>query len=93
MPPTVYDVQAFDCHVVNPNFVPEGETGFDAEKGKNMTVVVLVSGIVKIGEPAKVRQFSETFVLVPDYDAAKAKRKGKASKGWLIQSQTFRFVV
>ena len=95
MPDSLYEVQNFDCHVVNPHYVPEDSKGVIAETGKNMTILVSVSGEVKYGQikttPIPSRGFSESFVLVPNPAAAKNERK-KPMKDWLIQSQNFRLV-
>ncbi|KAL9635623.1 MAG: hypothetical protein Q9164_003337 [Protoblastenia rupestris] len=92
MPRSYYDVQDYDCHVLNPNYVAEGTQGSNTP-GKNMTILVTVSGYVKYGESRSVtaRGFSENFVLVPN--TAAANTRGKHLKEWLIQSQNFRLVV
>ena len=94
MPPAHYEVQSYDCHVLNPNYTVDGTQGSGAASGKNMTILVTVSGYVKFGEPreAATRGFSENFVLVPNAEAT-AKGRGKQAKDWLIQSQNFRLVV
>ena len=95
MPPMKYEVQSYDCQVINPNFIADGEVGDGGATGKNMTILVLVSGYVKIGESrtAPMRGFSETFVLVPKIDKRRTKGRKKPLKEWLIQSQNFRLVV
>ncbi|KAI4097481.1 MAG: hypothetical protein LQ344_000213 [Seirophora lacunosa] len=95
MPPSHYEVQCYDCHVVNPNYVAEGTQGWPAKTGKNMTILVAVSGYVKYGniKEAKPRGFSESFLLVPNPAAANTKQRSKNIKEWLIQTQTFRVVV
>ena len=95
IPATRYEVQSFDCQVINPNYIAADSEGVVSTAGKNMTILVTVSGYVKYGASRDVptRGFSESFVLVPNHDAAKAKDQGKNSKDWLIQSQTFRLVV
>ena len=94
MPEARYEIQDYDCQVVNPHYVAEGTQGSSPASGKNMTILVTVSGHVKFGEPraATVRGFSENFVLIPN-PAAATKTRGKHVKGWLIQSQNFRLVV
>ncbi|KAL9061734.1 MAG: hypothetical protein Q9206_000357 [Seirophora lacunosa] len=61
MPPSHYEVQCYDCHVVNPNYVAEGTQGWPAKTGKNMTILVAVSGYVKYGniKEAKPRGFNQ----------------------------------
>lgn len=89
MPPTHFEVQSYDCQIINPAY-PAPTTGGRAGNKpavKNMSILVIVSGYVRFG-PAKdlpQRGFSETFVLVPN-----AKSGGKE---WLIESQNFRLVV
>ena len=94
MPQARYDIQDYDCQVLNPNYVAEGTQGSSPTSGKNMTIMVTVSGTVKFGEPraATSRGFSENFVLIPN-PAAATNTQAKHIKGWLIQSQNFRLVV
>ena len=94
MPQARYEIQDYDCQVLNPHYIAEGTQGNSLASGKNMTILVTVSGLVKLGEPrtAIVRGFSENFVLIPN-PAAAVKTRGKPIKGWLIQSQNFRLVV
>ena len=88
-----YEIQSYDCHVLNPNYVLDGTQGGGAASGKNMTILVTVSGFVKFGgREATARGFSENFVLVPNHDVA-TKGRGRQVKEWLIQSQNFRLVV
>ncbi|KAH0541656.1 hypothetical protein FGG08_003887 [Glutinoglossum americanum] len=93
MPATTYEVQAFDCQVLNPNYSTAGPGPHPPDSGKNMSILISVSGWVRFGESkeAPIRGFSETFVLVPNLAAATAKAKGGV-RNWLIQSQTFRLV-
>lgn len=95
MPALRIEVQCFDAQVINPNYIPENSQGTVSSSGKNMTILVIVSGYIKYGEArdAATRGFSENFVLVPNPEAAKAKSQGKQFKPWLIQSQNFRLVV
>lgn len=94
MPPAKYQVQCYDCQVINPHYVMNNTQSGDSTSGKKMSILVSVSGYVKFGEPrgAKLNGFSETFVLVPN-PAVVGGNKGKNRKEWLIQSQTFRLVV
>ncbi|KAI4250227.1 MAG: hypothetical protein L6R40_000400 [Gallowayella cf. fulva] len=95
IPQSHYEVQCYDCHVINPSYIMEGTQGWPAKTGKNMTILVAVSGYVKYGnlKEAKPRAFSETFVLVPNTTAAATKQRAKNVKEWLIQTQNFRIVV
>ena len=96
VPAAHYEVQSFDCQVLNPSHTAEN-TQFDSRAaviGKKMTLLLGVNGYVRLGEPrdADMRGFSDTFVLVPNPAMATAGR-GKTSKEWVIQSQNFRLVV
>ncbi|CAO1596441.1 hypothetical protein XANCAGTX0491_000286 [Xanthoria calcicola] len=95
IPQPHYEVQCYDCHVVNPNYISEGTQARPAKTGKNMTILVAVSGYVKYGNPkeAQPRAFSESFLLVPNPAAAAGQQRMKNVKEWLIQTQTFRIVV
>ena len=93
MGPMQFDVQLFDCHVLNPNFLAEGVIDNQPVTGKNMTILVITNGSVKIGPPkeSEYRGFSESFVLVPNPETAVKKRQAKPFKEWVIQCQNFRF--
>ncbi|KAL8868640.1 MAG: hypothetical protein Q9174_004857 [Haloplaca sp. 1 TL-2023] len=95
MPQSHYEVQCHDCHVVNPNYIADGAQAWPLESGKNMTILVSVSGYVKYGDAkeGKMRGFSETFLLVPNPTAAVSKQRTKNVQEWLIQTQNFRIVV
>lgn len=90
-----YEVQAFDAHVVNPNYIAEGTTCTISETGKNMAVLINVNGYVKYGAEhgSTPRGFSESFILVPNKEFEKLKNKKANIREWLIMSQTFRIVV
>ncbi|KAL8994013.1 MAG: hypothetical protein Q9169_005912 [Polycauliona sp. 2 TL-2023] len=95
IPQPHYEVQSYDCHVVNPNYISEGTHASPTKTGKNMTILVAVSGYVKYGKPkeAQPRAFSETFLLVPNPAAAAGQQRVRNVKEWVIQTQTFRIVV
>ncbi|KAL8899874.1 MAG: hypothetical protein Q9192_001364 [Flavoplaca navasiana] len=95
IPQAHYEVQCYDCHVANPNYVVEGSHVSPAKMGKNMTILVAVSGYVKYGKPkeAQPRAFSESFLLVPNPAAITGQQRMKNVKEWVIQTQTFRIVV
>ncbi|OJJ44645.1 hypothetical protein ASPZODRAFT_144606 [Penicilliopsis zonata CBS 506.65] len=96
MPPAHYEVQSFDCQVINRNFPTPTAAGgvkpLSQATVKDMSILVVVSGYVRFGESKDMPQrgFSETFVLVPNPAEG---QKGKRQKDWLIQSQNFRLVV
>ncbi|KAL2007009.1 hypothetical protein VTN00DRAFT_8447 [Thermoascus crustaceus] len=97
MPPAHYEVQSFDCQIINKNYPTPTATGVKRPSQttvKDMSLLVMVSGYVRFGESRDLPQrgFSETFVLVPN-PAADQHAKGKGRKEWLIQSQNFRLVV
>ena len=87
-----YDAQSYDCHVLNPNYVEEGAEAGNATAGKNMSLLVTVSGSFKYGDDRSVpsKGFSENFVLIPN--PAAANTRGKDTHHWVIQSQNFRLV-
>lgn len=95
MPPSKYEVQSFDCHVINPNYVAPDAPENPKSIKSHISILVLISGAVRYsenrGDPQ--RGFSETFVLVPNPQATNQKGGGKAVKDFLIQSQNFRVVV
>ena len=93
MPEAHYEVQTYDCHVLNPNYVPQDAPEVSSETGKNMMMLVMIGGSVQFGDvkttPLPVRGFTENIVLVPNF-AAMGNEKGKPAKDFLIQSQNFR---
>lgn len=96
MPWTHYEAQCFDVHVMNPCMGPiESKSKKDHER--NMSLVVLVSGYVRLHERKEgpIRGFSDSFVLVPNKEDAGGRQTGKMDHGrqWVIQTQNFRFVV
>lgn len=90
MPPAHYEVQSFDCQIINQAYPTPTTTGTNV---KDMSILVIASGYVRFGESRDLppRGFSETFVLVPN--PSNDGGKGKQKKGWLIQTQNFRLVV
>ncbi|TVY27179.1 NTF2-related export protein [Lachnellula hyalina] len=87
---THYEVEAFDCQVVNTNFtVGAPETLLEGNPaGKKMSILVMVSGSVKYADAEETRGFVDNVLLVPNWDITKKNEKEK--KKWLVQSQTFR---
>lgn len=93
MPQSHYNMQGFDCQVLNPNYSSGFADASKSESGKNVSLLVTVSGRVVYGDyrEGDTRGFSESFVLIPNPDTA---RDGKKHiRQWLIQSQNFRLVV
>lgn len=96
MPYTHFEAQSVNAHVLNPVLIPtENKSKKDAER--NMSITIQVSGHVRLIERKEgpMRGFSDSFVLVPNTEAAGGKGTGKQNQGqqWVIQSQNFRFVV
>ncbi|KAK3647049.1 hypothetical protein LTR56_008215 [Elasticomyces elasticus] len=93
MPRTHVEAQSVNVHVLNPTLKPtEGMKKKDVER--NMSLIVQVSGSIRIGQPKEgpLRGFSDSFVLVPNSELSGGAGTGKQDHGrqWLIQSQTFR---
>lgn len=98
MPFTHFDVQALNAHVLNPSLAPlDTNATSKKEQEQNMSILVQVSGSVRLVERKEgpLRGFSDTLVLVPNKGDLGAKGKAKSGEGrsWVIQSQSFRFVV
>ncbi|KAI9809835.1 MAG: hypothetical protein M1825_000268 [Sarcosagium campestre] len=103
MPEARYEVQSYDCHVLNPRYNADGATD-DAEAKANgnrstrprISLALTVSGYAKYGDvkDGTMRGFSESIILVPRPETGKeGARRGKAKKKYLVQSQNFRLVV
>ncbi|TLD24915.1 hypothetical protein PspLS_05752 [Pyricularia sp. CBS 133598] len=98
-----YDVEGFDAHVLNANFVvamPEnlrpaqqaGRTSRDrADRDHKISIMVMVNGAVQFGadRSAPRRPFTEVFVLVPNWDSMGPKAQ-RGAKRFLILSQNYR---
>ncbi|KAI1906916.1 hypothetical protein LOZ53_001919 [Ophidiomyces ophidiicola] len=104
IPPAHYEVQSYDCQLLNANYPTTAGSSTTAagrpgarSTSRNMSLLVLVSGFVRFGDGRESfdmpnRGFSETFVLIPNPELdGGSKRRDK--KHWLIQSQNFRLVV
>ncbi|KAI5306663.1 methionyl-tRNA synthetase [Ascosphaera pollenicola] len=98
MPPTHYEIQSYDCQLLNPNYTTSATPTAPAADTKggalNISMILTVSGSVRFGESRTLpsRVFSETFVLVPNPNLQQG-RKDPRQKRYLIQSQNFRLVV
>ncbi|CEJ55434.1 hypothetical protein PMG11_01693 [Penicillium brasilianum] len=93
MPEAFYEVQSFDCQIINRAYPTTTATGLKPTSEmtvKDMSILVMASGNVRYGENRDLlpRGFSETFVLVPNPSSDRKRRRD-----WLIQSQNFRLVV
>ncbi|KAI9847425.1 MAG: hypothetical protein M1838_000920 [Thelocarpon superellum] len=107
MPSAHYEVQCYDCHVLNANYpravdAPAAATTAAAAAGKNISILVSTNGYVRFGEArdGKMRGFSESVVLVPNEEAQlvqgaryQVRSHAGARRDWVIQSQNFRLVV
>jgi len=96
MPYTHFEAQSVNVHVLNPSLLPaNGKSKKDAER--NMSLIVQVSGSLRLVERKEgpLRGFSDSIILVPNKEEVGGRGTGKQDHGkkWLIQSQTFRFVV
>ena len=96
MPYSYYEVQSYDCHVLNPDYGGAnsgGDPSTSASPRRNMSISVTVSGFVRYGDgrDAMVRGFSDNVILVPNLESVKV--KGGPKKDWLVQCQNFRVVV
>lgn len=89
-----YEVGGFDCEVINPNYnVGVDETMLGPDKdGRKISILVIVSGSVRYGDDGETRGFTESVVLVPNWEAQGPKAP-KGLKKFLIQSQNFRLVL
>ena len=97
MPFTWFELQSVNVHVLNSALAPLDQSAKQKELENNISMLVQVSGYVRLLErkDGPMRGFSDTLVLVPNKEEAGAKCKGKTGEGksWIIQSQNFRFVV
>lgn len=90
MPFTHFEVQSLDCHILNPSIPTASNNPKEVEK--SFSILIVVSGLVRLEEPKNgpLKGFTETLVLAPNRD--KANKKGPR-RDWLIQNQNFRYVV
>lgn len=93
MSPIHYEIDGYDCQVLNENVDPEGLFGLNLPKEKAMSFLLMVTGGVRAGElkHSEMRPFSETLVLVPSPHFS-ATKKGQPATEWLISEQTFRYI-
>ena len=95
IPATRYDIQCYDCQVLNPQYDYSPDSNRDDSSGNSMSILIIVNGNVRLGTPKdlELRGFCETFVLVPKSPDQNPRPGGKPVRGWVIQSQNFRLVV
>jgi len=87
-----FDVHTVDCQVLNPNY--DHTSTVKAEK--NISILVMVNGLVRLEDrkTGPLKEFSETFVLIPNIEKFSTGKGAMAEKrNWLIQTQNFRYVV
>ncbi|KAK3670110.1 hypothetical protein LTR78_010050 [Recurvomyces mirabilis] len=92
MPRTHFQVQSLNTHVMNPALVPtDSKTKKDAER--NMSLIVQVSGSVRLGEAREgpLRGFSDSLVLVPNTEQAGGRGTGKQDYGKRCSSTSTTF--
>jgi NTF2-related export protein 1/2 len=98
---THYDIENLDCNILNPKFIAaaavKGGSGDDSQDlDRRMSIQVVAMGSVRLEEPLKgpIREFSETFILIPNSEKLPTPKptfdKGW-HKEWIIHTQNFRF--
>ena len=94
MSPISYEIHGYDCQTIIPNVDIKGDIIPNASKGAAMTILIMVSGSVRVGplKESESQGFSESFVLVPNPLYSSLKKKGEPTMEWLIQSQTLRYI-
>ncbi|KAK2748322.1 hypothetical protein FQN57_000980 [Myotisia sp. PD_48] len=108
MPPTHYEVQSFDCQVLNQHYPTTTQTdpastpfgsrsgGSSRDTAKNMSILVTVSGYVKFGEGRETWDSPNrgfSETFILVPNSQDTGPKGQNRRHWLIQSQNFRIVV
>ncbi|CRK42518.1 hypothetical protein HYQ45_008830 [Verticillium longisporum] len=88
------ELESFDAHVVNPDYVvaaPPGIADTPDKTGAKCSVLVQVTGRLYYGRgrEAAAKTFNEVFVLVPNWDTF-GRNAPKGARRWLISSQNFR---
>jgi NTF2-related export protein 1/2 len=93
MPKLVFfDIHTVDCQVLNPKWDPAAII----KPEKNISIMVMTNGHVRLEDrkTGPLKEFSETFVLVPNIDKFTSGKGAMAERrNWLIQTQNFRYVV
>ena len=98
-----YDVEGFDAHVLNPNFLvacPADILSQQQQQQQNrnlsardakVSIMAMVNGAVQFGtdKDAPRRPFTEVFVLVPNWESMGPKAPRNA-KRFLVLSQNYR---
>ncbi|KAF2434984.1 NTF2-like protein [Tothia fuscella] len=91
-----FDVQAIDCQILNPQYSKETTTpgGMGVKPERNISFLVMTAGHMRLEDRSEgpLFEFSETFLLVPNLEKGGKGVMG-ARRGWLIQTQSFRYVV
>ncbi|KAH6689004.1 hypothetical protein F5X68DRAFT_260589 [Plectosphaerella plurivora] len=94
LPQVRYEIEAYDAHVLNPDFniaAPPGVIENKDKSGAKCSVLTQVTGRVYYGRgrDAPAKTFNETFVLVPNWDTF-GRNPPKGMRRWLVMSQNFR---
>lgn len=93
-----YDIEGFDAHVLNPNFLvacPPDVLAQQQQQSRNrdakVSIMAMVNGAVQFGtdKDAPRRPFTEVFVLVPNWESMGPKAPRNA-KRFLVLSQNYR---
>ncbi|KAL1958724.1 hypothetical protein VTO42DRAFT_3843 [Malbranchea cinnamomea] len=109
MPRARYEVQSYDCQIINsdyhaPGTAPQAPTtgrhgsGAAAQAAKKMSLLVLVSGSVRFGDDKEARDLAgergfSETFVLVPNPQYESGPKGRGKKQFLIQSQNFRLVV
>lgn len=109
MPHATYEVQSYDCQIINANHVTPGAEppapsapsrqhggGAAAAAARKMSLLVLVSGYVRFGEEREAGDTAANRGFSETFvliPNPESGPKGRSKRQWLIQSQNFRLVV
>lgn len=94
LPQVRYEIEAYDAHVINPDFnvaAPPAVLEAKDKSGAKCSVLTQITGRVFYGRgrDAPAKTFNETFVLVPNWETF-GRNPPKGMRRWLIWSQNFR---
>jgi len=83
-------VQAIDCQILSARFAKD--TAVKPER--NISFLVMTAGHMRLEDrnDGPLMEFSETFLLVPNLEKG-GKGVMTQRRSWLIQTQSFRYVV
>lgn len=95
IPKSHFEIESIDCHILNPSYPAAQQTQQPRFSTNNTSLLVMVNGICKfgIGDREEDKDFSETFILVPNPEASQPRHlRGQQRKEHLIETQNFRIV-